>query len=112
MNEIEQMLDAYEVDVEFPEVSGMEHLQMLMTRSELHQLEQELDPTQQQRLKIADQKLLRQAHLFFAAIQRIADLPQWRQSEQATPDQWWWYLDVVSELPAGADIATAKSAAG
>ena len=30
-----ELIAAYEVDVQFPDVSGMEHLDMLMTRSEL-----------------------------------------------------------------------------
>ena len=103
---IEKDLSAYEADVEFPDVSGMEHLQMLMTRSALHQVEDQLTAEQQMRLANADRSLLQQAHLFYQAIQAIADLARWRESETgAAPEQWWWYLDVLAQLPAGAVIA-------
>ena len=35
MNELEKLLSAYEVDVQFPDVSGFEHLDMLLTRSKI-----------------------------------------------------------------------------
>ncbi len=38
MTAIEKNLAAYEADVDFPAVSRMERLQMLMTRSELHRV--------------------------------------------------------------------------
>ncbi len=37
--EINDLLTAYEVDVRFPDVSGMEHLDMLLNRSELARVE-------------------------------------------------------------------------
>ena len=36
MTTIEEKLPAYGVDVDFPEVNGLEHLQMLLARGELH----------------------------------------------------------------------------
>ena len=106
MTAIERDLSAYETDVDFPDVSGMEHLQMLMTRSALHRVEDQLTPEQQRRLANADKRLLQRAHLFYQAIQAIADLARWRETEtDVTPEHWWWYLDVVAQLPAGAVIA-------
>lgn len=106
MTTIEKNLSAYETDVDFPDVSGMEHLQMLMTRSELHRHRDQLTAEQRTRLANADKKLLQQAHLFYQAIQAIADLARWRESEtDVTPEHWWWYLDVLAQLPAGAVIA-------
>lgn len=99
MNEIEKLLAGYEADVDFPDVSGMEHVQTLVTRSKLYELARQLNSTQKQRLLTADQKLLKQASLFFSAIQSIADLPKWRQMQGVTPDEWWWYLDVLTKLP-------------
>ena len=40
-----------------------------------------------------------QSHRFLQAIRQIADLAAWREQQQATPDRWWWYLDVVAYLP-------------
>ena len=103
MTAIEKSLTAYETDVDFPDVSGMEHLQMLMTRSELHRVEDQLTIEQQARLANADKSLLQRAHLFYQAIQAIADLARWRETETGvTPEHWWWYLDVLAQLPAGA----------
>jgi hypothetical protein len=109
MGDIEVLVSAYEVDVDFPDVGGMEHLQMLMTRSELHEHEEKLSAAQKQRLLVADQKLLKQAGRFFQAIQSIADLAQWRQMESITPEQWWWYLDVLAQLPEDALVSSTRS---
>ncbi len=106
MTAIERNLAAYEADVDFPDVSGMEHLQMLMTRSALHRVEDQMTTEQQIQLANADKRLLEKAHLFYQAIQTIADLARWRETESGvTPEQWWWYLDVLAQLPAGAVIA-------
>ena len=106
MTTIEKNLAAYETDVDFPDVSGMEHLQMLLTRSELHRVEDQLTIEQRTRLANADKSLLQRAHLFYRAIQAIADLARWRETEtRVTPAHWWWYLDLLAQLPAGAVIA-------
>lgn len=106
MTAIEKNLSAYEADVDFPDVSGMEHLQMLMTRSDLHRVEHLLTPEQRVRLATADKALLQHARLFYQAIQSIADLARWRESEIGiTPEHWRWHLDVLAQLPADAEIA-------
>ena len=106
MKTIEEKLSAYELDVDFPEVSGMEHLQMLLTRSELHRGDRLLDSEQKARLARADRKLLQQAQTFYEAIQAIADLASWRErAGDVTPEHWWWYLDVLAQLPAGTATA-------
>ena len=106
MTTIEEKLAAYEVDVGFPEVSGMEHLQMLLVRSELHEADHRLDSKQKTRLARADRMLLQQAQSFYEAIQGIADLTSWRErAGGVTPEHWWWYLDVLAQLPAGTATA-------
>lgn len=98
-NRIEQLLKAYEVGVEDPEISGMEHLDMLLTCSELAKVADRLTHAQKVRLTRADQELTRQAEQFYAAISRIANLKSWREDEDAPPSHWWWYLDVLVEAP-------------
>lgn len=106
MTAIERNLSAYETDVDFPDVSGMERVQMLMTRSELHRVEDQMTAEQQIRLANADKRLLEHVHLFYQAIQTIADLARWRETESGvTPEHWWWYLDVLAQLPPAAVIA-------
>ena len=99
MRDIEELIAAYETDVQFPDVSGMEHLEMLMARNDIAQSEHQLTAEQRARLANADQALLRQARRFYRAIQRIADLETWRREQDVPPTFWWWYLDVLAQLP-------------
>ena len=81
-----------------------------MTRSELHRVEEQLTAEQRTRLANADKSLLPQARLFYRAIQAIADLARWRETETGmTPEHWWWYLDVLAQLPSGAVINLTES---
>ena len=48
----DKSLREYEVDVEDPLVSGMEHMEMLFNRSELAKVEQTLNSEQRKRLII------------------------------------------------------------
>ena len=99
MTNYDELIAAYEVDVRFPDVSGMEHLDMLITRSEIAKGERCLTDEQRDRLAEADQVLLRQSPRFYQAIQEIADLDTWRRDEGAPSAYWWWYLDVLAQLP-------------
>ena len=94
--QLEKILLAYETDVRFPDVSGMEHLDMLLTRSKIQENLSDLTLEQQTRLAIADELLVRQSNSFYAAIREIADLAAWRENAEATPNHWWWYLDVIA----------------
>lgn len=102
MQSYEDLVFAYEVDVQYPEVSGMEHLDMLLTRSRLAEVEATLTEDQQRRLAKADQRLFRHAPEFYAAIAQIANLKSWREQEHAPTNHWWWYLDVLAAAPVGA----------
>jgi hypothetical protein len=93
------LIDAYEVDVRFPDVSGLEHLDMLLTRSEIAKGMSHLTVEQYARLVEADKILLQQARRFYQAIQKIADLEVWRRDENVPVAHWWWYLDVLAQLP-------------
>lgn len=99
MTNYDELIAAYEVDVRFPDVSGMEHLDMLLTRSEIARGEHHLTTEQRARLTEADKVLLQQAERFYQAIQRIADLEAWRRDESVLSTHWWWYLDVLAQLP-------------
>lgn len=96
---IEELLVAYEVGVEDPEISGMEHLDMLLTRSELAKMTTRLNRGQSTRLQQADAQLAQHADAFYRAISQVADLQSWREQEHAPTDQWWWYLDVLVAAP-------------
>jgi len=93
-----ELLAAYEADVQFSDVSGMEHLDMLMTRSEIAKHELHLSDEERQRLLNADKLLREQAHLFYQSIREIADLASWRRDEDVPATHWWWYLDVITQM--------------
>ena len=99
MTNYDQLVAAYEVDVRFPDVSGMEHLEMLRTCSDIARGEAHLTAEQRARLAEADELLSQQARRFYQAIQGIADLEAWRRQQGTLPAYWWWYLDVVAQLP-------------
>lgn len=102
--ELEKLLTQYETDVRFPDVSGMEHLDMFLTRSRLAELKDGLSAEQAARLADADQWLLHNAGQFYRAILAVADLTAWREDAGVSPDHWWWYLDVLTNVPQLAQV--------
>jgi hypothetical protein len=106
-----ELLRHYQVDVEYPKVSGAEHLQMLQLRDELAKQEVYFTAQERQALAVADQRLLEQATAFYAELSRFIDLAQHRQTHEIAPSQWWWYLDVLVQLPGGTMNALTKAAA-
>lgn len=104
----EKLLVSYKAGVRHPEVSGMEHLNLLQIRSSLADLAPELTEAQHERLMEADQELLARANEFIHAIQQIADLDSWRAQQDVPPAHWWWYLDVIVNLPLSAISETTQ----
>ncbi len=100
------LLEQYVVDVDYPEVSGIEHLQMLETRSKLAASEAQLSSAEQRALATADHKLAVYAVAFLAELSRFVDLVEERQRRQVSPNEWWWYLDVLVQAPALPERAT------
>jgi hypothetical protein len=105
------LLKHYQVDVEYPDVSGAEHLQMLQIRDELAKQETSLTIQERQRLAAADQRLIEQAAAFYTELSRFIDLAQHRQDHQIPSSHWWWYLDVLVQLPGGAMSTLTKTVA-
>lgn len=93
------LLESYETDVQFPDVSGMEHLDMLMIRSEIAKHEAHFTGAERERLRKADGILLQNARKFYSAIQQVADIAIWRADENPPPSHWWWFLDVLAQPP-------------
>jgi hypothetical protein len=94
-----RLLAHYRVDVQPPEVSGAEHLQMLQIRDQLAVLEPTLTSEEKAALDAADRVLAEQAHLFHQELQRFVDLAAYRREQGIPPERWWWYLDVVRYVP-------------
>ncbi len=89
----------YRVAVRQPGVSGFETLDMLMVRDKLMQQRALLTPEEKAQLAAADQQLLAHAGEFYAELAHITDLEYERQQRKPIPAQWWWYLDVLLQLP-------------
>ena len=94
-----ELLQAYVVDTQYPGVSGIEHLQMLKRRSELAALEHRLDPKKRRQLAEADARLVTHAAEFLAELSRFVDLAAERRRLDIPPSHWWWYLDVLVQMP-------------
>jgi len=94
------LLESYLVDVKHPDVSGIEHLQMLETRSELAKVEQQLTSKERKALAEADRRLATNAAHFLAELSRFVNLAEERRQRQPEPNEWWWYLDILIRAPA------------
>jgi len=93
-------LQAYVVDTQYPDVSGIEHLEMLRRRSELASLEHTLNAEECRQLAEADARLVAHAAEFLAELVCFVDLAAERHRLAVPPSHWWWYLDVLAEAPA------------
>ena len=69
------LITAYKAGVQFPDVSAMEHMDMLMTRSEIASNELHLSDEERRRVLNADRLLLQQAEQFYASIQDMPIYP-------------------------------------
>jgi hypothetical protein len=103
-----RLLMHYCVDVQHPEVSGAEHLEMLQIRDRLGEIEPTLTSEEQEALAEADRVLVDRATAFYQEILRFLDLAAYRREHGILPTHWWWYLDVVSHLPPLKDEAPEK----
>jgi hypothetical protein len=100
-----RLLVHYGVDVQHPEVSGAEHLEMLHIRDRLAELESTLSSEEQEALAEADRVLIERSAAFYQELLRFLDLAAYRQEHSIPPTRWWWYLDVVSHVPLFKDEA-------
>ncbi|MBV7337369.1 hypothetical protein KFU94_55890 [Chloroflexi bacterium TSY] len=92
-------LKHYFVAVQHPEASGFEMLDMLMVRDKLASQFESLDAEEQQQLATADQQLILHANAFCAELAQVTDLTYERENRKPTPEQWWWFLDVLVTMP-------------
>jgi hypothetical protein len=101
-----RLLAHYCVDVQHPEVSGAEHLEMLQIRDRLPELVPVLTSKEQEALGEADRVLIERATAFYQELLRFLDLAAYRREHDIPPTRWWWYLDVVGHLLSFKDEAS------
>jgi len=98
MSKTKELIENYRIDVQFPDVSGFEILEMLDLRSEIAERERDLSAQERAALEKADRYLIQNAHLFYGRISQVADLAEMRRRVNALPSHWWWYLDTLVEM--------------
>jgi hypothetical protein len=100
MGELRELVEGYAVDVEFPDVSGFEVLEMLDLRSDIAEQERELSDEERTILEEADRRFFQNAPLFYASLAAVADLAKMRHRAGAPPSHWWWYLNELLRVAA------------
>lgn len=105
-----KLLQHYLVAVESPNLSGFEHLDMLMVRDKLAGQISQLTVRERAMLVAADRRLFEQARAFDAALSQITSLTYERSQRNPPPEHWWWYLDVLAGVPQPAQRVTRRIA--
>ena len=101
------LLNIYNISLDYPEVSGAEQLELLMIRDQIAEVETQLSAEERQILSEADQKLIKNAKIIEQELSQFINLVNYRKQEDISPQKWWWYLDVLSHLPASFRSAVA-----
>jgi hypothetical protein len=92
------LLKNYCVSVEFPDVSGAEHLEMLEIRDRLTEIESQLTEEEKILLTKADRQLVENASAFYQELSRFVNLTEKRKAQFIPPQRWWWYLDAIKAV--------------
>ena len=90
-----RLLAQYTVDVDYPEVSGIEQLLMLETRSKLYVLFSQLSAKERRLLAMADRKLALHSTQILQEVYRFVSLAEERRQRDVTTEEWWWHLDIL-----------------
>ena len=93
------LLNTYHLSLDYPNVSGAEHLELLTIRDQIAELEAGLNAEEQRILSEADRKLIINATILYQELSRFINLADYRKNNNISPQKWWWYLDVLSYLP-------------
>lgn len=93
-----QLLNQYQISLQCLDVSGAEYLDLLNIRDELANFS--LTDEDKRSLEESDQILIKNSALVHQELSRFIDLPKYREKNKINSQQWWWYLDVLSYLPA------------
>lgn len=94
-----ELLEIYIASLDYPNVSGAEHLELLNIRDQIEEIVNTFNPREKRKLREADRKMLANMAIIYQEISRFIDLSNYRNQQGISPHQWWWYLDVLSFLP-------------
>ncbi|MFN9176764.1 MAG: hypothetical protein ACK58N_20230 [Synechocystis sp.] len=94
-----ELLEIYVASLDYPNVSGAEHLELLNIRDQIEEIVNTLSPREKIKLREADKKMLANMAVIHQEISHFINLSNYRNQHSISPHQWWWYLDVLSFLP-------------
>ena len=94
-----QLLRNYSIQVDYPDVSGAEHLEVLQIRDRLAETEADFTSEERAILAEADRKLMMNMMKIHQEISQFIDLSRYRIEQGISARKWWWYLDVLNYLP-------------
>lgn len=92
------LLNNYCVSVEFPDVSGAEHLEMLQIRDRIAEIESDLSAAEKTLLAVADRQLVEKVNDFYRELSHFINLNEIKKDRAISSERWWWYLDVLAFL--------------
>lgn len=94
-----QLLQNYSIQVDYPDVSGAEHLEVLQIRDRLAETEADFTSEERAVLVEADRKLMMNTMKIYQELSQFVDLSRYRIEQEISAQKWWWYLDVLNYLP-------------
>lgn len=94
-----KLLRTYIDSLDYLEVSGAEHLELLDLRDQIEKIINTFSQFEQKKLQEADKKMLANISIIYQEISHFINLENHRNEQHISPHQWWWYLDVLSFLP-------------
>lgn len=92
---INSLLKNYCVSIEFPDVSGAQHWEMLQICDRLAEIDSDLSAAEKTLLIKGDRQLIKNVNHFDRELSRFVNLSDIRKAEAIPPQRWWWYLDVL-----------------
>jgi hypothetical protein len=98
---VNQLLQNYSIQVDYPDVSGAEYLEVLQIRDRLAETEAGFASEERAILAEADRKLMMNTMKIHQELSQFIDLPRYRIEQEIPAQKWWWYLDVLNYLPSG-----------
>jgi hypothetical protein len=96
-----ELLAIYIASLDYPNVSGAEHLELLNVRDQIEESANTFSPQEKNKITRSRQKNVDYMAIIYQEISRFINLSNYRNQHGISPHQWWWYLDVLSLLSDG-----------
>jgi hypothetical protein len=87
--EMSELVEQYVAHMNFPEVSGAEHLEMLQLRDKILTVETTLTVGDRNARAVADRRLVELASEFHVELSRFINFEERRRTQNIPPTRWW-----------------------